>query len=408
MKPTKSVGLGAVAAMILAQSAIGQGISKEALASAAKELRAPIDRGEVAGASLMVSRDGKTLLFDTVGLRDIQDRAPFTKYTLLRIYSMTKPLTSVAAMILLERGKFHLDDPVSMHIPAFAEMRVLEGEGTAAKLVPPKRPPTVRDVLRHTTGHTYGDSHPEAVKAHARERLRYHGPHEMYPPRMTIEAAANALARIPALHHPGERFTYGFGTDLLGRLIEVWSGQPLDQFMNSALFEPLQMVDTGFSIPIANRPRLGSCHSWSEGKLVVVDKAATSPFNEGFEFLSGGGGLISTIGDYANFCQMLVDGGLFHGRRLLKEETIRLMFTDQLDGVAGPFRFGLGFAIDEVPLGSAPGARKAMQYSWGGYASTDFRLIPEERFFQILMRQEVPASNALANKIFATVREGFE
>jgi CubicO group peptidase (beta-lactamase class C family) len=145
-----------------------------------------------------------------------------------------------------------------------------------------------------------------------------------------------------------------------------------------------------------------------EGRLVVADKAAKSPYNSGFAFVSGGGGLVSTMQDYANFCRMLVDGGEFKGNRILKEETVKLMFTDQLNGVAGPFRFGLGFAIGEVTLGAGEAQRKASQYSWGGYASTDFRLVPEERLFLIFMRQRVPSSHDLANQLFAIVYGGLK
>jgi CubicO group peptidase (beta-lactamase class C family) len=143
-----------------------------------------------------------------------------------------------------------------------------------------------------------------------------------------------------------------------------------------------------------------------DGKLVIVDKAASSPFNEGFEFLSGGGGLVSTVHDYANFCQMLVDNGEFKGKQLLKPETIELMFTNQLNGVAGDFCFGLGFAIAKVEIGSGENARKRNQYSWGGYASTDFRLVPQERLFQIFVRQRVPSSHDLANRLFPIIYQG--
>ncbi len=166
------------------------------------------------------------------------------------------------------------------------------------------------------------------------------------------------------------------------------------------------MIDTGFSIPTSKRGRLSSCHLIQDGKLAIADKAASSPFHDGFAFLSGGGGLISTVGDYANFCQMLVDDGQFNGKRLLQPNTIQLMFTDQLDGVAGDFRFGLGFAIGEVQIGSGEEARKRAQYSWAGYASTDFRLVPEERLFQIFVRQQVPSSHTLANRLFAIIYEG--
>jgi len=217
--------------------------------------------------------------------------------------------------------------------------------------------------------------------------------------------------------------------DHLEEMLRVWdgSGGPWDEpgarvpicgpwdepgarvpicYLQQAVFDPLEMVDTGFSVPEAQRDRLASCHTPRDGKLEIVDKAASSEFNDGFEFLSGGGGLVSTLGDYAKFCQMFVDGGEFRGQRLLRRETLELMFTDQLNGIAGEFRFGLGFAINEVELGMGERARKALQYSWGGYASTDFRIVPEERLVQVFLRQRVPSSHELANELFGIVYAG--
>ena len=176
-------------------------------------------------------------------------------------FSMTKPITSVAAMTLFEQGKFQLDDPVAKYIPAFEKTTVLASDGDSQKVVPAKRQITIRDVFRHTTGFSYGNGHPNVKEYYARERMLYRPPQGMLPPKMTIKEAAEALARIPALHHPGERFTYGFNTDLLGRLIEVWSGKSLDKYMRQTIFEPLEMADTGFSVPPEWRDRFASCHT---------------------------------------------------------------------------------------------------------------------------------------------------
>ena len=373
-------------------------------ARAKAELHRAVQEGNIAGAAHLVVRDGRTIYSEVAGFSDTDDKTPFKLDSILRIYSMTKPITSVAAMQLYELGKFQLDDPVARFIPAFSNATVLAKAGDQFERGAPKRPISIRDVLRHTAGYSYGDE--KSVREfYEREGMRYWGPEEMYPPRMTIEKAAEALARIPALHQPGEKFTYGFSTDLLGRLIEVWSGQPLDLYLRKAVFAPLEMSDTGFSVPKDKRARFTSCLARRDGRFVVVDKAADSRFNEGFDFLSGGGGLVSTVRDYANFCQMLVDGGQFKGGRLLKEDTIKLMFTDQLSGVSGSFKFGLGFAIDEVPLGSGDSRRKAMQYSWGGYASTDFRIVPEERLVQVFARQQVPTSSDFAKQQLSLVNE---
>ena len=165
------------------------------------------------------------------------------------------------------------------------------------------------------------------------------------------------------------------------------------------------MADTGFSVPKEKRARFTTCLTVRDGKFAVLDLAATSPFNDGFKFLSGGGGMLSTVNDYAKFCQMLVDGGQLKGRRLLKPETLKLMFTDQLTDVGGSFKFGLGFAIEEIKLGSGEAQRTATQYSWGGYASTEFRIVPAERLIQIFARQQIPYTQDLAKKPFAIFME---
>ena len=382
-------------------------VAPDASQRASAALERAVDSGEVAGAAHLVVVEGKVAHRKVAGFSDIWDQTPFKADSLVRIYSMTKPVTSVAAMVLHEQGKFDLDDPVARFIPAFARTTVLVKDGDTDKIIPADRQITVRDVLRHTTGYSYGDE-PEVRPYYEREGLRYHGPSELFPPETTIEEAAAALARVPALHYPGERFTYGFNTDLLGRLIEVWSGRPLDVCLREMVFEPLQMVDTGFRVAPGKRHRLTTCYLWENGRLSVLDKAAESPFNEGFEFLSGGGGLVSTLQDYANFCQMLVDGGEFRGKRLLEAKTVRLMFSDQLDGVPGDFRFGLGFAISDIALGSGEQGREVRQYSWGGYASTEFRLIPEARTFQIFLQQRVPYTQEVANRLFGIIHAGLK
>ena len=381
-------------------------LAPAAVSEAKRLLSSAIEEGNVAGGAHLVVRNGETIHFEIAGKRDIENGLSFERDSILRFYSMSKPITSVAAMTLFEKGKFKLDDPVSNFIPDFKGTSVLVKDGDATKIIPAKRQITVRDVFRHTTGYSYGEGNPNPREHYEKEGMLYWGPAGMFPPQMKIEKAASALARIPAQHHPGERFTYGFSTDLLGRLVEVWSGQSLDEYLQKEIFTPLEMVDTGFSVPRSKRNRFGSCHTLRDGKLGIIDKASSSEFNEGFEFLSGGGGLVSTIQDYANFCQMLVDDGRFKECRILKSETVRLMFTDQLNGVAGNFRFGLGFAITEVKLGSGDEERMAKQYSWGGYASTDFRIVPDEGLFQIAVRQRVPSDHSLAARLFPIIYRG--
>lgn len=376
--------------------------STPVLATPDGRLRRAFDSGGISGGIHLVVRDGRVIHRSAVGTGDPATGRPFGTDSLVRIYSMSKPITSVGALLLHERGAFDLDDPVARFIPAFGHATVLERDGDRAVRVPPSRQITVRDVFTHRTGYSYGDE-PEVRKHYEREGLRYHGPHELFPPEMTLERAADALARVPALHHPGERFTYGFNTDLLGRLIEVWSGSPLDVFLRENVFDPLAMADTGFVVPAAGRDRFTACMALQEGRPVVVDPAATSPFLNGFLFLSGGGGLVSTANDYARFGEMLAGGGMFRGRRLLREATVRLMFTDQLGAGEDGFRFGLGLELRTVTLGAGAGGRKATELTWGGYASTDFRIIPSERLVQIFLRQTVPFDNRLALQLAADV-----
>jgi len=405
MNSVSHSGVFSLVLLATASSSAGE-ISADAFHRARSQLQAGIQSGAVAGGSHMVVHQGRTVYFETAGLRDIETQQAFRKDTILRIYSMTKPVTSVAAMMLYEQGKFQLDDPVSRYIPAFANTTVLEQDGDAVRIVPANRPITIRDVFRHTTGYSYGDGKPSPRAYYERAGLRYRPPAAMLPPEMSIARAATALAGIPALHHPGQRFTYGFSTDLLGRLIEIWSGRPLDQYLQQAVFKPLHMVDTGFSIPQEKRSRFASCHTWKDDTLAIIDKAPASQFNTGFTFLSGGGGLLSTVPDYGRFCQMLVSYGKFQGQTILKEDTVRLMFTDQLNGVAGDFQFGLGFAIADVPAGPTGQQRQVRQYSWGGYASTDFRLVPDEQLFQIVARQRIPSSHGLARRLFPVIYQG--
>ncbi|RME90900.1 MAG: class A beta-lactamase-related serine hydrolase [Verrucomicrobia bacterium] len=381
-----------------------QTLAPAALDEARQRLEKAVAEGEIAGGELLVLLDGKPALHAVAGVLDVEDRTPWRSNTIVRIYSMTKPIVSVAAMQLHEQGRFGLDDPVARYIPAFEQVRVLVEEDGERRLVKPKRPVTVRDLFRHTSGYSYGGG--SVAEYYRREGMQYHGDGAMFPPELTLAEAAEAMARIPLLHQPGERFTYGFNTDLLGRLVEIWSGRTLDAHLREAVLAPLAMNDTGFAVPPEKADRFASCHTRKDGRLAVLDKRTTSPYLKGFKFLSGGGGLVSTAEDYGRFCRMLLEGGQLEGRRLLRPETLREMFRNQLEQAAGSFRFGLGFAISEVQLGEGAAARKAKVYSWGGYASTEFRVIPEARLALVFLRQMIPTDNRLANRLFQTIYRG--
>jgi len=358
-----------------------------------------------AGAAQLVMIDGHQAYSHSAGYRDIGEKLPFTLDTVVRMYSMTKPVTSVVAMILHERGAFLLDDPISKYIPEFAAATVLLGPAGIHKPVKPKRPLTVRDCFRHTTGYSYGDDF-RVTAFHVRENLTFRQPSGMYPPDLTIEQAASAMARIPAVHHPGEKFTYGHSTDLLGRLIEIWAGKSLDRVFDELIIKPLGMKDTAFQVPSRLKSRFASTYYQRDGELNIQDSYRTSDFNKGFKFLAGGSGLVSTIRDYAIFCNMLVNNGK-HGRsQVIKAETLQQMFTDQLAGVAGGFQFGLGFAIDNLKVGAGSSSRMVKSYAWSGYASTTFQVIPELKLVNIIVQQQVPTYDVLGNTLSAQLREG--
>lgn len=360
------------------------------LSKATESLKKEASGGRVVGAAHLVVQNGKPIYNEVVGLADSDDNSPFKPDSIVRIYSMSKALTSVAAMTLFEKGKFQLDDPVEKYIPELAKRKVLVAAGDRFKELPASRPITVRDLFRHTSGYSYG-AEPQYGDSFARLGLKYGPPMGMYPPPISLEKAARAWATLPLVTQPGERFLYGLNTDLLGRLIEIWSGMTLDKYMQEAVCKPLEMIDTGFSVPESKRSRLVSVHTIRDGKPFVVDKGVTSGFQKGFGFLSGGGGMVSTMNDYANFCQMLVDGGKFKGKQILSPDSIDEMFTNQLKDAKGPMKFGLGFAIADVTLGMGNDQQLARSYNWAGYATTDFRLYPGQRMFQIFMRQHLPS-----------------
>jgi CubicO group peptidase (beta-lactamase class C family) len=337
-----------------------------------------------AGVAQLVMIDGHLAYSHSAGYRDIGEKLPFTLDTVVRMYSMTKPITSVVAMILHERGAFLLDDPISKYIPEFAAATVLLGPAGIQKPVKPKRPLTVRDCFRHTTGYSYGDDF-RVTAFHIREKLTFRPPSGMYPPDLMIEQAASAMARIPALHHPGEKFTYGHSTDLLGRLIEIWAGKPLDRVFDELIIKPLGMKDTAFQIDSRLKGRFASTYYQKDGELIVQDSYRTSDYNKGFKFLAGGSGLVSTIRDYAIFCNMLVNNGK-HGRnQIIKADT---------------------FAIDNLKVGAGSSSRMVKSYAWSGYASTTFQVIPELKLVNIIVQQQVPTYDVLGYALSAQLRDG--
>jgi CubicO group peptidase (beta-lactamase class C family) len=366
-----------------------------------------VAKKQIAGGVALVARDGKAVYVAAVGNRDAETSRPMTPDTIFRIASMTKPVTSVAAMILVDDGKIKLDDPLSKYIPEFAAPKVLvpakdPKADPPYQLVPAKREPTVRDLLTHTSGISYrlfDPPHLGKLYADAGVSDGLAGMPE------TVEENVKRLARLPLLHQPGERWTYGLNTDVLGRVVEVASAQRLDDFFRRRIFGPLKMDDTHFALPEHKRDRLAALYAPGDDKTIrrVGDDpvklgeliySATYPIKVGSRYTSGGAGLVSTAGDYARFLQMLLNRGELDGLRLLKPETVDAMTRGQigdLKGLGGLHgdTFGYGFAV-VTEGGKADRPDGVGSYSWGGLFYTYFWVDPQNKLLGVLMTQVYP------------------
>ena len=361
-----------------------------------------VERQEIAGAVTLVARLGRVGHLEAVGWRDVDTRAPMETGTLFRIASMTKAVTSVAAMQLYESGALMLDDPVSSHLPAFASVRVLEpGSGSEPRLAPLDRPITIRHLLTHTSGLSYRFLAPPRLAPRYIEAGITDG---LAQTPGTVGEMVDRLAALPLLHQPGERFTYSLGVDVLGRVVEVVSGRSLADYMRDEIFEPLGMVDTGFFRDAADADRYASVYAPGADGLVEVPSEPVSspdgrtvhsagyPYDGPRTYHSGGAGLTSTISDYARFLLALLNGGELDGARILGRRTVRLMTRDHLAGLGVPDtgqRFGLGFAISGDP-GVTGGPRSEGAFGWLGFFNTVYWVDPEEQLVAIIMTQLYP------------------
>ncbi|MCH2112884.1 MAG: beta-lactamase family protein [Planctomycetes bacterium] len=383
-------------------------ISSSAIFEAKSKLSQAIENGEIEGGMVLVHANGEQIMFDVQGCHDKEDQLLFEESSLLRIFSMTKPIASVAAMTLWEQGKFTLDDPVSKYIPSFRDVKVgvvgSNRSGTPFSLVSPKREVNIRDLLSHTSGYSYGNDPASALSVAYASRGVVYWHNGMFPPKMSISKAADLLSQIPLEHEPGERWTYGFNTDIVGALIEVWSGMELGEYLRKSIFKPLGMESTFFDIPEEELDRFTSCHMKHGDEATVIDKWNSSPYREGFEFHSGGGGLTSTIHDYGRFSQMLAGWGKLGRVRIIKKSTLEEMFKNHVPE-NDPMNFGLGFSIEPVVLGDTLKV-PVEQYGWAGYAGTLFKVVPEANLSMVFMRQGIPFNVDFAERLFETVRGG--
>jgi CubicO group peptidase (beta-lactamase class C family) len=358
-----------------------------------------IEPGKIAGCQVLVARHGHAAYFRSLGEMDRERHTPMADDTIFRIYSMTKPITSVALMTLYEQGHFQLNDPVYKVIPEWRDHRVwVSGEGDAMETREPKSPMTFRHVLSHTGGLTYGATRHPVDRAYAAQGVQRAG--------STLQSFVEQLAHVPLRYDPGERWMYSVSTDVCAYLVEAISGKRFDRYLQETIFDPLGMTDTAFTVPGEKAHRLAANYRRAPDKtLALIDDPETSTYLKQPTFFSGGGGLTSTTADYLRFCEMLRRGGELDGARVLGTRTIKMMAKNHLSGgssltqmALGAFSetayegigFGLGFAttMNEVEAGTLGQG----DFYWGGAASTIFWVDPNEDLVVIFMAQLMPSA----------------
>ena len=392
------------------------GMSVERLGRITTMLKKEITDGKLPGAVVMVARKGKIVYSDAIGFQDKTAETPMKLDSIFRVYSMTKPLVSVAAMMLVEDGVIQLTDPVSKFLPAFKDMQVSvaskDADGkTTYKNVPADKPITVQDLLRHSAGLAYAEiTRNEAVKAaYVEANFSQPGVRDFDSRDMTPAEQVERMSKIPLIHQPGTMWEYSMAIDILGRVIEAASGKRLAVFLDERLFEPLRMVDSGFWAPPAKLSRLAQPLpvDLASGMRTSVLDVSAEPKND-----SGGAGAVSTATDYLRFGQMLLNGGELDGKRLLSRSTIKLMTSDHLGTrVAAPFQpgelllgtpgytFGLGFAVRQGDgVAGVPGS--AGEFMWAGYGGTFFWVDPKEEIVGVYMTQAPSPVRAYYRKMF--------
>jgi CubicO group peptidase (beta-lactamase class C family) len=385
----------------------GAGLSEERLGRIDNVINEYVDNEGVAGASVMIYRNGQVGYFKTFGVQDVEKDIPMQKDTIFRIYSMTKAITSTAVLMLQEEGYFFINDPVSKYLPELKGMKVgvegvdpKTGEATF-ELVDAKREMTIRDLLRHTSGMPYGLFAKSRVDELYNEAGVLNG--------KTVATLVTKVSKMPLKHQPGEVWEYGVSTDVLGRLVEVVSGMTLEEFFKTRIFEPLGMEDTFFTVPADKAHRFAAIYSLDKDKKIhPAGPWVSRDYLKPTTFFSGGGGLASTQEDYLTFCKMILNDGSLNGVSILSPKTVELMTSDHIVGVNKECKgsivkireagFGLGFRVNNGPnlLGKVGSVGTA---SWGGAASTNFFIDFEEEMIVIYMSQVKPADHTLGYKV---------
>ncbi|MFO7338859.1 serine hydrolase domain-containing protein [Pseudoxanthomonas taiwanensis] len=368
-------------------------------------LRGLVESGQVVGVSALVWQDGREAYFGAFGHADREDGRPMRRDTLVQIYSMTKPVTGVALMQLYEQGRFGLDDPVARYLPEFAGVRVHAGTDANGQpiLVAPQRPPTIRDLLRHTAGLATAES-----PGLPGERYRQAGLDRLD---ITLEEKVRRLAGVPLAYQPGTRWLYSDAVDVQARLVEVLSGLPFDRYLQRHVFGPLRMKDTGHVLRARDRARMAALYRRSDDGVMtrLPDEQALRPYRED-SIRQGGWGLLSTLDDYMRFARMLLEGGGLDGVRLLRPETVRLMASDALPAglqdrswlpSKGQVGFGIDFAVRVAPPRDAQEASGEVgEFFWDGLANTLFWVDPANRIAAVLFAQWIPFGGVPLHKAF--------
>ena len=383
------------------------GMSSAKLAKVDDVLDGLVEQKRLAGGTVVIARRGKIVYFKSHGIADIESKRPMKNDVIMRFYSMSKAITSAAVMILADEGKLDVNDAVSKHIPKLQDVKVATSDG----LVSPQREVTIADLLRHTAGYTYGGSPQSASDAEFKKV-------DPLDHERTLKQMGERLADVPLAFQPGEDWIYGISIDVLGRVIEVASGQRLDKFLKQRIFNPLGMKDTGFFVPEKKHDRFAQVYNSNEqGKLTIGDNAGGRDFSKPRAFLSGGGGLVSTARDYLRFLMMIQQGGTLDGKRIVSEKSVQLMTTSQLpkevphiyfgDQQRVGVGFGFGFSVREKMSDWDPAGRVG-EYGWGGMASTHYWVSPKDELIVITLEQTLPYSFMTEFAVKALIYDAIE
>jgi CubicO group peptidase (beta-lactamase class C family) len=373
-----------------ANAAESVGFSSQRLDRIAPAMQSYIDQGKLAGTLTLVARNGKIVYLNAQGMQDKEAGIPMSEDTIFRIYSMSKPVTAVAAMTLWEQGKFHMFDPIAKYLPELANMKVyVSGSGDDMVVEDAKSPIRIIDLFMHTSGFSYGFSNSEVDKLYKKMLSK--------PDELNRDNILTKFAELPLTHQPGTAWNYGVSTDIIGFLVEKLSGKKLGKYMQETIFRPLGMKDTGFYVPADKVDRLTQIYSADKtGQTIVMEKEPVGDFMSDPKIHNAGGGLVSTMQDYFTFAQMMLNGGEINGVRILGRKTVEYMSSNHLPKNLIPYSktsqgegYGLAMSVTVDPELAGFMTSKG-DFGWGGAASTYFRVDPEEQIVMISMAQFVP------------------